>query len=449
MRQLLALAVVISWTSVASAGGVVRARVGGTGNLGATPQLAAPGAGLVPSLSAGAGLNASLVPTALTLSAPQLAPAASLTPAAGAALSAPRLLPAPAAANDAPASKDGAAESRLPVLYRPGALVPVSGKSEAKAEGEAASSLLPVPVRELAVVASRQDDPAQARRAEQALALTYDGSRARSGDAGEAVPGGESQPLLLTDGRGQAPETAPSEAPPVPPAAPGPSPLKRAWDALPKVTALLIAANVLTYLIVGPADLGWVVFHGFDVDAARAAFSALDAGGMLGAAGRAFSAPFLHGDPASLLGNMAALAVFGTLAERARGSKSVAALYAAGLVGSQLLTALLAPHTLAFGSAGAIFGLVAAYVLSAQLRAALSAAREPRKLFTREGAPSLLLGLLGLAAAGLIGLDALGLFGAGPAAAAGVAAGTLGGALGGALVLLGGRLNEIRLRRRL
>lgn len=443
MRQLLALAVLMSWTSLASAGGVVRARVGGTGNLGAAPAVSAPGAGLVPSLSAGAGLNASLAPTALTLGAPQLSPAAPLAPAAGVARSAPRLLPAPAAANDAPAAKDGSAESRLPVLYRPGALVPVSGKSEAKAEGEAAS-LLPVPVRELAVVASRQDDAAQARRAEQALALAYDGSRARSGDAAQAVPGGESQPLLLTDGRGAAPETAPSEVPPAPPAAPGPSPLRRAWDALPKVTALLVAANVLTYLIVGPADLGWVVFHGFDVDAARAAFSALDAGGMLGAAAKAVSSAFLHSGPGALIGNMLALAAFGALAERTRGSKSVALLYGAGLAGSQLLTALLAPHTVAFGSAGAIFGLVAAYVLSGQFRAALAAARAPGTLFTRAGAPSLLLGLLGLSAAALIGYDLLSL----TASQAGAAA-TVGGVLGGALALLAGRLSLPRLRRRL
>lgn len=460
MRHAALLAGLIFLSPLASAQPVARARVGGTGNVGAVPAVGmAPGAALVPSLSLSAGLQPSLTPSALRLSAPSQAPMLPELPSAAesapAPLSSSRALvpyskagPAAAAASDAPKSDES--HALVPASRDGHALVPVSKDSRAIVPVNAESNL--PAVRSLGALVPVDQSQAAAAQSERRLALTYDGAREKTGDAEGAVAGRESGPLLLTGPTDAGQPAAP--APPAPPAPPqGPSPLRKVWDFLPKATALLIAANVAVYAIVGAASPEWVFGAAFDADLARTAFSTLDAGGMLSAAGRAVSSSFLHSSPASLLGNMAALGLFGGLVEKGRGSKSVIGFYAAGMVAGQALTAILAPQALAFGSAGAIMGLVAAFLVSGRLRSALGALREPRRLLSgADGKAATLatLGVLALAglAAAIIASDALSMAALGAAAGGGAAAGTLGGLLGGALVLLGSKVPALIGRRR-
>jgi membrane associated rhomboid family serine protease len=451
MRHAALLAGLILLSPLASAQPVVRARAGGTGSVGTVPQLAAPGAALVPSLSLSAGLQPSLAPAGLRLNAPSESPLLPSVPAAAesapAPLSASRALvpyskagPTAAAASDAPQSESRAL---VPVSKDGHALVPASKDSRALAPVE---TQLPA-VRALGALVPVDRSQAAADASERRLALTYDGARAQQGDAEGAVAGRESGPLLLT-GPSSADQPA-APAPPAPPAPPqGPSTLKKIWDFLPKATALLIAANVAVYAVVGAASPEWVFASAFDADLARAAFSTLDAGGMLSAAGRAVTSSFLHSSAASLLGNMAMLGLLGGLVEKGRGSKPVIGFYAAGMLAGPVLTAVLAPHALAFGSAAAVMGLAAAFLYGGQLRAALAALREPRRLFSgADGRAATLstLGVLALAAllAALIGFDALT-----PLAADGAAAGTLGGLFGGTLALLAAKVPSLVSRRR-
>jgi membrane associated rhomboid family serine protease len=451
MRHGTLLAGLIFLSSIASA--QVRTRVGGTGNVGAVPQVGmAPGAALVPSLSLSAGLQPSLAPTPLQLSAPSQAPLLPVLSAAAesapAPLSASRALvpyskagPAAAAANDAP--KSGESNALVPASRDAHALVPVSKDGHALVPASAESNL--PAVRSLGALVPVDQSAAAAAASERRLALTYDGAREKQGEAEGAVAGRESGPLLLTGPTDAGQPATPT--PPAPPAPPqGPSPLRKIWDFLPKATALLIAANVAVYAIVGAASPEWAFTAAFDADLARTAFSTLDAGGMLGAAGRAVSSAFLHSSAASLLGNMAALALVGGLVEKDRGSKSVIAFYAAGMAAGPVLTALVAPQALAIGSAAAIMGLVAAFLLGGQLKAARAALREPRRLFSGADGKArtlMTLGVLALAAmaATIIGFDALSPF-------SGASAGTLGGLFGGTLLLLGAKLPSLINRRR-
>ena len=123
---------------------------------------------------------------------------------------------------------------------------------------------------------------------------------------------------------------------------------------MPLVTVLLVAANVLAYLL----ELG------------AGGQAACDAYGLIpahfthgGSLSPLVSSLFLH-DPgvlAHIVGNMAFLAIFGALVERALGSVRFAALYLVAGVAGGLMHCLVAPGSTdpLVGASGAIFGVLA------------------------------------------------------------------------------------------
>lgn len=129
----------------------------------------------------------------------------------------------------------------------------------------------------------------------------------------------------------------------------------RTMKRLPLVTLVLVALNLLAYLLElaagGPA---FCQAHGF----VPARFM------RDGDLGPALSSMFLH-DPAGLVhlgGNMVCLAAFGAAVERALGSLRFTVLYFAAGVGGALAHAAVCPHATdaLVGASGAIFGVLAA-----------------------------------------------------------------------------------------
>ena len=80
---------------------------------------------------------------------------------------------------------------------------------------------------------------------------------------------------------------------------------------------------------------------------------------------RIVTAGFLHSGVPHLVGNMIALVILGGVLTLAVGPLRMCLIYAAGLLGSSLAVIVLAPHTLAVGASGAIFGLAGGAALLA------------------------------------------------------------------------------------
>ena len=120
----------------------------------------------------------------------------------------------------------------------------------------------------------------------------------------------------------------------------------------PTVTAALVLANAAAYLVeLGSGVEPFCQAHGLVPE--RFARS--------GDLGPVFAAMFLHAGLAHLAGNMACLAVFGTLVERAVGPARFLCVYlAAGFAGG-LLHVLVDPAATdaLVGASGAIFGVLA------------------------------------------------------------------------------------------
>jgi len=122
----------------------------------------------------------------------------------------------------------------------------------------------------------------------------------------------------------------------------------------PLVTVALVLANLLAYLV-ERADGGRAFCEAHGLVPARFTRS--------GDLGPIFSSMFLH-DPASLWhlgGNMAFLAVFGALVERALGPARFLVVYLAAGVGGALTHVLVNPAATdpLVGASGAIFGVLA------------------------------------------------------------------------------------------
>lgn len=139
--------------------------------------------------------------------------------------------------------------------------------------------------------------------------------------------------------------------PPLPPAGPPPRrpPVRRSAVAGMPLTAGLIAANVLAYLV-QLAVPGLTERYGLsplDVEA--------------GQYERLLTAAFLHAGVLHLATNMLALFIVGAPLERAIGSARFGVVYLASALGGSLLAlALSPPNSLGVGASGAIFGLFGA-----------------------------------------------------------------------------------------
>lgn len=450
MRHGTPLACLLLLSSLASAAGapVVRTRVGTGSGVGTVPQIGVvAGGGMVQPLGLSGGLQATLNPSvnAAALSAPNLAPSVKALPAANEA-------PAPIPTSRAlvPLGARAVVTADQAASFRAAANDAAKPEGAAASEGEQSRALVPVDgsrnlpaIREVgALVPVEGQSAAEAAANERRLALTFDGGKERAGHDEAGVAGSRSGPLLL-EHHVDAPPTEAAPVPPAPPSTPKESPFKRAWNALPKATVALIAANVIAYAVVGAPSIDALFAHGFDSDLARGAFMGLNPGGMASAVGRAFTASFMHSDPMTLAVNMAVLALLGALVERRLGSKAVLGVYAGGILVSGALVTLLAPHTLGFGSAGAILGLLPVFLLNKAMWGRLAAAaRDPRRLFSgadgwKTTAATLGLGAAALAALSLALFDASWLFGVAPGLDKGYIMGHLGGMLGGGLLMLG------------
>lgn len=163
-------------------------------------------------------------------------------------------------------------------------------------------------------------------------------------------------------------------------------------SAVPEVTYVLIALNVLAYLaelvrpqivdrfgmlgagLVGPDGVHYVYDGAF--------FGVLETEGLAGGEWyRLLTGPFLHMPPTEgtfgilhIVMNTVALWNLGRVVEPQLGRLRFAALYLLSALGGSVLVLLLAPGTLTVGASGAIFGLGAAhYVMARRLGADMNA----------------------------------------------------------------------------
>jgi membrane associated rhomboid family serine protease len=125
----------------------------------------------------------------------------------------------------------------------------------------------------------------------------------------------------------------------------------------PRATYVIIAINVLVFLVQVLTAGGGVRARGGDVYANGALFGPLVNDGEVW---RLLTSGFLHADPIHLLLNMVVLYFLGQLLEPALGHVKFAALYTASLLAGSLGVMLLEPGSAAVGASGAVFGLMGA-----------------------------------------------------------------------------------------
>ena len=181
-------------------------------------------------------------------------------------------------------------------------------------------------------------------------------------------PPGE-EPILIT------PDMLATRAPtprPAPPRPPGRGPdgridFERGMRRFPPVVLAVVTANVVVFF--------WEVASGAFlsskamIEAGVAGTTLIDAGAlvrtevMAGEWWRMVTATFLHGGVSHLIGNMVVLYIVGMACEHAFGASRMALVYfGSGLAGSTL--SLIASPGPSVGASGAVFGVVAAVVVT-------------------------------------------------------------------------------------
>ncbi|MGH6950733.1 MAG: rhomboid family intramembrane serine protease [Vitreimonas sp.] len=131
---------------------------------------------------------------------------------------------------------------------------------------------------------------------------------------------------------------------------------ERGMRTLPPLTLALILANALVF--------AWELTSGALASEATivAAGALVRARVLAGEAWRLVTAPFLHGGPDHLVGNVVALYIVGMACEHAVGPARAALIYGVSAVAGSGLSMLLSPGP-SVGASGAVFGVLAAVVV--------------------------------------------------------------------------------------
>ncbi|MGH7676527.1 MAG: rhomboid family intramembrane serine protease [Gemmatimonadales bacterium] len=131
---------------------------------------------------------------------------------------------------------------------------------------------------------------------------------------------------------------------------------ERGMRAVPPLTIALLLANALVF--------AWELARGAlaSEESIVAAGALVRARVLAGEPWRLVTAPFLHGGPDHLIGNLVALYVVGMACEHALGPARAALIYGVSAVVGSGLSTLLSPGP-SVGASGAVFGVLAAVVV--------------------------------------------------------------------------------------
>ena len=157
-------------------------------------------------------------------------------------------------------------------------------------------------------------------------------------------------------------------------AAPRRRDFERGMSALPRLTLVLILANVLSFI-------HQVQAHGLKTEEAVIASGALARNAVVidGEIWRVWTAAFLHGSFAHLFGNMVVLYIVGMALEHAVGLFATLRVYALAATLASI-SSLLTNDGPSLGASGAIFGLVGALLVVLHRHKSVLALRDGRVL---------------------------------------------------------------------